>query len=113
MIRYRGKEIRSLYLSGAVTGMADNNRGEFERTAAMLSRKTGCRVEIPHDTVPADCSWSDAMRLSVRAMMSCDGVAMLPGFRNSRGAMIESELANSIEMPCMTVSGWLRESDRK
>lgn len=112
MIKYRGLEIESLYLSGAVTGIVNNNREAFERTADILSRKTGCRVEIPHDHVPSRCYWPTAMKLSVKAMMSCDGVAMMPGFTSSRGAMIEKDLANSIEMPCLTVNGWLHEAEK-
>lgn len=96
-----------LYVIGPVTGMSYLNRPAFEAAARQLHEALGCAVEIPHDTVPADASWMDAMRLSIKAMMGCDGVAVLPGWRESHGASIELELAKAIGMTVHSVPTWI------
>ena len=101
-----------LYVSGPVTGMPELNRPAFERAASQLHRALECAVEIPHDTVPSDADWQTAMRLSVSAMVRCDGVAMLPGWQSSAGARLEQAVAVAVGMECHTVAGWLRRGRR-
>lgn len=101
-----------LYVSGPVTGMPSLNRPAFEQAASQLHRALGCAVELPHDTVPPDAGWIEAMRLSLRAMLGCDGVAMLPGWQRSAGARLEQSVAVAVGMECHTVAGWLRRGRR-
>lgn len=49
------------------------------------------------------------MKLSIRAMLRCEGVGRLPDWRSSRGARIESKLARDIGMPVKDVAEWCRE----
>lgn len=95
-----------LYVIGPVSGFPENNRPAFERAASQLHRALGCAVEIPHDTVPSDADWQTAMRLSISAMLGCDGVALLEGWRWSQGARIERQLAVDIGMQTGSVPWW-------
>lgn len=95
-----------LYVSGPVTGMPNRNREAFERAARILNAAIGCPVEIPHDTVPPDADWNAAMRMSLRAMLACDGVAFLPGWQRSRGSRIERDTALAVDIPTGTVEWW-------
>lgn len=50
-------------------------------------------VDDPH------AAWQDAMRKCVRAMMGCDAVFALPDYTDSKGAMIETDLALTMKIP--------------
>jgi len=43
--------------------------------------------------------WVDAMRECVRELMTCDAVYALPDYTDSKGAMIETDLALKMHMP--------------
>lgn len=95
-----------IYVSGPVSGMPDRNLGAFEEAAGSLRRALGCEVSIPHDVVPADAEWGEAMRLLLAEMLRCDGVAFLPGWRRSRGSVLERDVALAVEIPTGTVVWW-------
>lgn len=95
-----------LYVSGPVTSMPSLNRPAFERAASQLHRALGCAVEIPHDTVPSDADWQTAMRMSISAMLRCDGVVLLEGWRWSRSAKIERALAVELGIQTGSVPWW-------
>jgi hypothetical protein len=50
------------------------------------------------------------MRRALRLMLRCDGVALLPGWRKSRGALIEVRLAEDVGMRLWSVEQWLLAS---
>lgn len=95
-----------LYISGPVTGRDNLNIENFERAADALSAK-GYSVVIPHWFTNPSMSWQDAMKRCIEAMMKCDAVALLPDWLNSRGAIIERQLADSLKMQVATVKEWL------
>jgi hypothetical protein len=48
------------------------------------------------------------MRVAIRQMLTCDQVAMLPGWKRSRGALIEHWIAVALGMrarPCEEFTG--------
>lgn len=67
------KEIKlQLYVIGPVTGLPDRNVNEFGYARVQLVR-AGYEVAIPHDVIPRECEWAEAMRTSVMKMLACDG----------------------------------------
>ena len=96
-----------LYIAGPVTGLPRLNRPAFEIAAKRLE-EVGYSVVVPHWFVPATADWQEAMRISVETLVKCDGVALLPGWRESRGAKIEQRLAMGLGMDTHTVVGWVR-----
>lgn len=95
-----------LYISGPVTGRDNLNIENFENAADKLI-KAGYSVVIPHWFTAPSMSWEIAMKRCIETMMHCDGVALLPDWTISKGAIIECQLANSIKMQVATVDGWL------
>lgn len=87
----------SIYLSGPMTGLTDFNRPAFNAEAARL-RALGYHVENPAEN-PEQSSWAAYMRVAVRQMLTCDKVALLPGWKRSRGALIEHWIAVALGMP--------------
>ena len=95
---------KKVYLAGPMSGLPDNNYPAFNAEAARL-RALGYFVENPAENTPPECgSWQGWMRLSIRQMLTCDIVALLPGWRNSRGASIEYNLAQKLCIECRIIS---------
>ena len=86
-----------IYLSGPMSGYADLNFPEFRRVAAIL-RDAGFSVIDPSETEqPNISSWSECMKNALRDMMLCDSILMLDGWKNSKGAVIEMNLAMDLD----------------
>ncbi len=94
----------TLYLSGPMSGLPEFNYPAFT-SAAKILRSQGHAVVSPHE-LPADCpgclntgyehSWSEHMRVDLAALLTCDVIVMLPGWQQSRGALLEKSVAEAI-----------------
>lgn len=90
--------MNKVYLAGPMTGIKDHNYPAFH-AAAKLLRDRGFAVINPAEIVGGHgVKWVDAMKLDIRAMLLCDTVAMLPGWTESRGAIVEFNLAKTVEI---------------
>lgn len=96
-----------VYLTGPMSGYPLHNFPAFDAAAAAL-RAAGHEVtnpaEIdrahgfdPNDTL-ADGEYGLFLRRSLKAMLDCEAIAMLPGWKNSRGASLEFDVALAIGM---------------
>ena len=102
-----------VYLSGAMTGQPLNGFPAFDRAHDFL-------LDLGHDPVsPADIDRAngvyetttefpprfrfDALRGDVEAILTCDAIALLPGWEASRGARDERTVAEAIGLPCYRV----------
>lgn len=52
-------------------------------------------------------SWSDYMRACLALLLTCDGVALLPGWHLSKGARVERDVAISIGLRVAPLHEWL------
>lgn len=95
-----------LYIAGPCTGFIEYNRPSFERAAAELQAE-GYDVVIPHDYVPTTATHDEAMNTCIPLMLSCDGVALLPGWWDSKGALMEVRWTRRYSMPALGVNWWL------
>lgn len=97
-----------LYVAGPMTGLPNFNREAFNSAAGKL-RRAGFEVLNPAE-LEAPCEapeWGDWMRAALGQLLKADGVALLPGWRDSRGATVERQLARDLEVPALTVPAWL------
>lgn len=98
-----------IYLAGPMSGIADFNYPLFNATAEKLRAK-GYHVENPAENpVPEGNSWREYMRLSIRQMLTCDMAVFLPNWEQSRGALLEHEVATQLSMPIRMVGELLAE----
>jgi len=96
-----------LYISGKITGN-DYYKENFAAARAQLEN-AGFDVFDPAAVgFPEGVSWTDAMKYVIKEMVRCDGLAMLPGWKDSKGACIEARLARDLEMLVKPVREWLR-----
>ena len=93
--------MKRIYIAGPMTGLPEFNYPAF-RAAAERLRALGYDVENPADNPEPTCgSWLGYMRMAVRQLALCDGVALLPGWQNSHGARIEQQLATQLGLMVM------------
>lgn len=82
-----------LYLSGPMTGIPEYNAPAFNALATWY-RAMGYEVVNPAEVkLPDGATWHDFMRADLKLMLDCTGIHMLPGWENSKGAVIEHDLA--------------------
>lgn len=85
-----------IYLSGPMTGIADNNFPEFHKWAETL-RSTGYEVVSPAEIQEAG-TWELCLRADLRELCTCDAIALMPGWENSKGANLELHVAHRLGM---------------
>lgn len=85
-----------LYLAGPMTGVPEMNRPLFKAETARL-RSLGYEVVSPAE-ISAGCEdgWLPCMRRDIAELVKCDGVALLPDWRSSRGARLEHYITEGL-----------------
>ena len=87
-----------VYISGPMSGLPSYNYPAFY-DAAMRLRLKGVEVLSPAEgAVTNDKMWSDYMRRAIKMMCDCDCNVRLPGWQESRGARLETEIASALDI---------------
>lgn len=83
----------TLYIAGPMTGLPELNFPAFHAEADRL-RAMGFEVVNPAEINPdKHMTWQACMRTDIAALVFCDGIHLLPGWRNSKGATLEHDIA--------------------
>jgi hypothetical protein len=87
------------YIAGPMSGLPKDNRPAFAEAAAKL-RGLGYDVISPAELNPLPAgTYEECMRRDIRALMTyCQGVVLLPGWAESRGASSERFIAELVGM---------------
>jgi hypothetical protein len=95
-----------------MTGLPDHNFPAFNKAADQL-RAAGYEVFNPADRGVLDgWVWADYLRDDLGLLLKCDGVALLTGWRDSKGANLEHHVAQALGMPREHVQSWLTAAPR-
>ena len=115
---------KRIYLSGPITGKTRKiAEAQFDEAYDRL-KKANPQIHIfnPFDDVPPqleanaaisqamrnllpvytpteESKWSDCMRIAIEEMVACHEIYMLPGWRESKGAVLEHHIALALGMP--------------
>ena len=90
-----------VFLSGPMSGLPENNYPAFRAEAERL-RSLGYHVESPAENDPPECgTWHGYMRKAVAQLLTCDVIALLPDWSESRGSLMERQLAVTLGMPAI------------
>lgn len=74
-----------LYISGPMTGIKDYNKPAFDYAALRLSADTYNPAEHIVEGLP----WQEYLKHDIQELVKCDGIALLKGWEQSRGASFE------------------------
>lgn len=98
----------TLYIAGPMTGLPDLNFPAFFEAEDLL-KKAGFVVLNPADRAGRVTGqpWSWYLRRGVADVTESDGIALLPGWGDSRGARLEWFVGRGLNLPITTVEGWL------
>lgn len=97
--------MKRIYISGPMTGLPGENHGAFHTAAAQL-RALGYEVVNPAETtVPSEgAHWEAWLKADLRQMLTCDTIALLPGWEASKGAHLELHVAHRVGMTVVNVA---------
>ena len=88
----------TVYIAGPMTGLPELNFPAFHAEATRL-RALGYEVVNPAEINPdKDMSWRQCMRTDIAALVFCDGIQLLPGWQDSKGATLEHHIAERLGM---------------
>lgn len=106
------KDIKRIYLSGPITG--NENAAHLFSTVENYLKNKGIEVVNPLKINPPDIDWTSAMRTDIKALVDCDAILMLPGWKGSMGAEIEYTIAEKLGMVALfyTEEGTIIRSDK-
>ena len=99
-----------LYVAGPMSGLPDFNYPAFNAAERVL-RVRGYAVLNPvkaeeHNDTGKPQTWDWYMRHALRMVLDSEGLALLPGWENSRGATLEVQVAKALGLPCKPLSEW-------
>lgn len=98
----------TIYVCGPMTGLPELNFPAFFQAEETL-KAAGYAVLNPADRAGRvkDQPWEWYLRRGVLDVCRADGIALLPGWGNSRGAQLEMHVAKALAMPYTSVGGWV------
>lgn len=94
--------ITMVYISGPMTGLPNYNFEAFNDAEAMLEAK-GFVVVNPARFGDQRRSWEENMRMSLDGLLICEAIYFLPGWEQSRGAILEHAIAKELKIKTLTV----------
>lgn len=90
--------MKRIYIAGPMTGLPDFNYPAFNAAAKRL-REMGHEVLNPAENpVPACGTWQGYMRMALAQLVQCECIVLLPGWSESKGALIERWLSQVLHM---------------
>jgi hypothetical protein len=101
--------MKKIYLCGPISGREEKEYKEhFEKVCFEISKRAEKEniefVLVSPPTFPCkEMSWEDALKYCVKQMVDCDGIAVLQGWKRSKGCRLELELAGRLKIPVVYI----------
>lgn len=95
---------KRIYISGPMAGLPGFNKPAFFAAEEALRAAGYYPVNPARNGLPDTAEWHQHMRADIKMLMDCDGLAMLPGWEQSRGAKLEVSIAIVLGMQCNALS---------
>lgn len=97
------------YLAGPMTGIEGYNFKRFDEFAKEL-RARNYEVISPAEIArtlpgePGDLPYQEYVRADLKGLLQCSDLILIPGWRASRGAMMELNIADFLKMRVWTIN---------
>lgn len=99
-----------IYISGKITGLPlPEARQRFEDAAVFLAEIGFDPVNPLNNGLESSATWQEHMVADIRLLLDCDAIFMMDGWMESRGASIEYDIANRLNMDVWFESKICRE----
>lgn len=95
-----------IYISGPRTRIPELNRRAFMEADEWLTSLGHTPLNPATIHLPDGTRWEGWMRADIKLLMAADGLALLPGWENSRGANIERSLAIALGFDVRPLGHW-------
>lgn len=96
---------KRIYVAGPMTGIEKLNFPAFDAAAEEL-RGEGWHVENPADHGAIDgVEWADYLRFDISKLVTCRAIYLLPGWSQSKGALLEVSVARALELEVLHAPG--------
>lgn len=83
-----------VYISGKITGKSpEQAKSDFKAAANYLHKLGHVPISPLNNGLPPESAWENHMRVDIRMLTNCDRIYLLPDWQESKGALIEAELA--------------------
>lgn len=89
---YNPSTLKKVYISGPITGTKDYLEKFEDIETALVLVHQGVEVINPakvNANLPESTTWEEYMRMSLCMLSMCDGIYMMEGWQQSRGANLE------------------------
>lgn len=84
-----------VYISGPISGLPYEKVEKAFNEAEIRLKEQGYEVVNPlNNGLPTNATWNEHMRADLKLLLDCDAIYLLKGYQNSKGAMIEYDLAS-------------------
>lgn len=83
-----------VYISGPISGLPYEEVEKAFNEAEVMLQEKGYEIVNPlNNGLPRESTWREHMRADLKLLLDCDAIYLLKGYQNSKGAMIEYDLA--------------------
>lgn len=96
---YNPSTLKKVYISGPITGTKDYLEKFEDIETALVLVHQGVEVINPakvNANFPESTTWEEYMRMSLCMLSMCDGIYMMEGWQQSRGANLEYAYAKGM-----------------
>jgi len=87
--------MKRIYISGPMSGLPELNFPAFRAEADRL-RALGYDAVNPAEINEGETDWHTCLKTDLRELLTCDAVALLPGWLDSKGAHLEVHVAHRV-----------------
>lgn len=101
--------MRRVYISGPMTGRLCMNRDAFRWAEDQLRSAGFDPLNPAANGIPEDASYEEHMRADLCMLLQADAIAVLPGWKMSRGAQIETRLASFLGLTIRPIGDYLKD----
>jgi len=101
--------MKTIYVCGPVSGRPEQEyKDHFEKVQVALVQTAAAEgialgTISPTSLATKDTPWEAALKICIRHLVDCDGIAVLQGWEHSKGCLFELEIAGRLRIPVVYI----------